>query len=507
MVDLMKVINIMNFVRQIDERFEDSLNLLYNTTKAELELVNEFGYDNTFLLQYDAVCDERYTKLFKENKTSKTELGLWYEIVEPLTSACGLEYRSENGWKWDWHVIPGFSMAYTKEEREMLIDEAMRKFKEVYGAYPKTIASWLIDTHTLNHLANNYDIDFIAICRDQTNTDAYTLVGGYFNQAYYPSINNIFTPAQTKEYQVDIPVFRLLGPCPCHNYDNYKYLSSDMIKKMDGCNCFTLETVWPMGSNKESIQWFFDAYYKNEDLGFSYAQIGQENSFGSRNFIPTLRLQLEMLKELKDVSILKMCDTGSWYKNNFNETKTTTVVAKNSFDNNIDIESIYYDSKNYVCNLFRYENLVFIRAFYLFDEKVKDLYLENKCESFDALYENLPLVDTILWKYEDKFKSGLHIGSTKNPFTTNRVDDKLEVIYDNGKLVFSQDEIVIYSSELYFYIQNTNCDIKIFENSIEYCYKGHIYYLDFIDTTISKHDDYIKITSNNGKCILKPRRN
>ena len=91
----MKVINIMNFVRYIDERMKDSVNILYQTTKQELMMVNEFGFENTFLLQYDAVCDENYQNLFKEYGTDRTELGLWYEIVEPLTSACGLPYRSE----------------------------------------------------------------------------------------------------------------------------------------------------------------------------------------------------------------------------------------------------------------------------------------------------------------------------------------------------------------------------------------------------------------------------
>ena len=59
----MKVINIMNFVRYIDERMKDSVNILYQTTKSELMMVNEFGFENTFLLQYDAVCDENYQKL------------------------------------------------------------------------------------------------------------------------------------------------------------------------------------------------------------------------------------------------------------------------------------------------------------------------------------------------------------------------------------------------------------------------------------------------------------
>lgn len=84
-------------------------------TAEQLKLVNEYDLDNTFLLQYDAVCDADFVSLFKENATDKTELGLWYEIVEPLTSACGIECRSEHGWKWDWHIIPGFSMHYLLE--------------------------------------------------------------------------------------------------------------------------------------------------------------------------------------------------------------------------------------------------------------------------------------------------------------------------------------------------------------------------------------------------------
>lgn len=109
----MKIVNIMNFVRRIDERMENSTQRLLTFTAQQLRLVNEFGLDNTFLLQYDALCDGDFVSLFKNEATEKTELGLWYEIVEPLTTACGMPYRSEMGWKWDWHIIPGFPMAYT----------------------------------------------------------------------------------------------------------------------------------------------------------------------------------------------------------------------------------------------------------------------------------------------------------------------------------------------------------------------------------------------------------
>ena len=85
----MKVITIMNFVRKCDFRMEDSEEKLYRMTRQELDLVNEYQLENTFLLQYDALIEERYIRLFWENATERTELGLWFEVVKHLTDAVG----------------------------------------------------------------------------------------------------------------------------------------------------------------------------------------------------------------------------------------------------------------------------------------------------------------------------------------------------------------------------------------------------------------------------------
>ena len=118
----MKSVNIMNFARQCEPRDAETDALLFQTTKQQLEMLNELQLPNTFLLQYDALCDARFVQLFREQAGPNTETGLWYEIVEPLTTACGMPYESENGWKWDWHIKPGFSMAYPPRERDRLID-------------------------------------------------------------------------------------------------------------------------------------------------------------------------------------------------------------------------------------------------------------------------------------------------------------------------------------------------------------------------------------------------
>ena len=120
------IVNIINFVRQCEPRSEDD-SYLFNTTKEELELCRQYGFPSTLLLQYDALIDERYIQLIK-NYTENTEIGLWLEVVKPLTEAVGINWQGR--YPWDWHNDVGFLVGYTKEERILLIDESFKKFKE-----------------------------------------------------------------------------------------------------------------------------------------------------------------------------------------------------------------------------------------------------------------------------------------------------------------------------------------------------------------------------------------
>lgn len=57
----------------------------------------------------------------------------------------------------------------TPAQRDALIDEAMRKYKEVFGQYPAVVGSWLIDTRTACRLADRYGVKGLWICRDHSN--------------------------------------------------------------------------------------------------------------------------------------------------------------------------------------------------------------------------------------------------------------------------------------------------------------------------------------------------
>lgn len=505
----MKIVNMMNFVRQIDERLENSTEKLLAFTAEQLRLVNEYRVDNTFLLQYDALYDEKFVALFQKEATNRTEIGLWYEIVEPLTTACGIPYRSEKGWKWDWHIIPGYAMAYTPEQRELLIDEAMRKFYEIFGYYPRTIAGWVLDTHTLNYLAKKYDISAVAICRDQTNTDAYTLRGGYFNQAYYPSVNNIFTPAQSRKMQTEIPVFRLLGPCPIHNYDNHKYSSEEFKALGRKSACFTLEPCWYMGSTEHTVKWMLDTYFDHESLGFAYAQIGQENSFISNKeqVLTGMRMQIEQLLDRGDVSFKKMGDTGELFKRSYPETTPpTAVVALNHFDST-DVQSVYYDCKNYTANLFRFEDKIFFRSLFLFDDRIEDLYLKESCTTFDAVYENIPMIDTMNEPAELRAQCGLMVDDHAAPFTVEKVSQEiLKVRFEQKSVIFHEDRIEIIADRLTWYNNITETIPTLTDSGLAFMYKGHRYGLDVEGAELRMENGHFLFRRTGDKITLRPQK-
>ena len=213
-----RIINIVNFIRQTDYRVEDSDRKLYETVCRQVELVNRYDLPATFLLEYDALINPLYQKLLKTKLRNGAEIGAWWELTQPHIEAAGLKWRGEHPWVS--HANIAFSTGYTKEERERLVDVYMRKFKDVFGTYPKSVGSWFIDAHTLAYMHDRYGIEASCNCKDQIGTDGYTLWGGYWNQAYYPSRLNAYMPAQTGAGQIPVPVFRMLGSDPIYQYDD-----------------------------------------------------------------------------------------------------------------------------------------------------------------------------------------------------------------------------------------------------------------------------------------------
>ena len=406
-----KIMNLVNFVRGVEPREPEKD--LFEPVVRELEVNRRYGFKSTVLLQYDALLRDDIRSLFSDREANKdVEPGLWFEMNRPLTEAVGIEWRGRPGYDWDWFVDPGFLMAYTPEERVKLIDEAFRKFNELFGFYPKVAGSWLLDAFSMKYMSEKYKLSAMCICREQFAVDAYTLWGGYYTGGYYPSVKNALCPAKTKDYQIDTPVFRMLGLDPIYGYDEARYPTG-----VWGCN--TMEPVWTSGSDRRIMEWYMDVYYKAPCLSYAYATTGQENSFGWPCIEKGYLVQAELLHDMVlkgEVNVETLGETGERFKSLYSVTPACALTAlKDRTDNGL--KAVWYDSPSYRAGLIAEPGgRIFLRDLNVFDERYEERYLEKPCRSWDARYDNLPVVDNRLWS-KDGAESYLMICEDADPST------------------------------------------------------------------------------------------
>ncbi len=388
-----KIINIVNFIRGEDWR--ENSEELHQTFINELELCRKYPMPHTFLMLYDAMIKPEYSEPLLANDNPDLEVGLWLELSKEAVERAGLNWNEEHNWTW--HVNPGMLLGYVPSDREKIIDELMERFRLIFGYYPASVGSWIIDTHSINYMKEKYGVKAVCICREQYGTDGYTLWGGYYNQAYYPSRKNMFMPAQTKEEQVNVPIFRMLGPDPIYQYD----MGLDSDYNMSLCQgVATLEPTYDSyGADEHWVNWYLDSIFGSEALSLAHTQAGQENSFTWKLLGKGLEMQMGIIydgvKSGKwEVKSLK--DTGAWFSERYDMTPATAVTALSDWQNK-DNQTVWYDCKNYRANLHNKEGNICIRDMFLFDENYSDKYLDTPAPGDDAVFDTLPIVDGYCW--------------------------------------------------------------------------------------------------------------
>lgn len=382
------ILNIINFVRQNEPREGREIDLL-GTTRRQMEEMRARGLGGTFLLQYDALIDPEFQAMFAE---CEFELGLWLEVVQPQVEAVGEVWRGR--YPWDWYNDVGFLIGYEPAVREKLIDEAMKKFCEVFGYFPKSVGSWHMDAHSMAYMSDHYEIDAFCICRDQIGTDGYTMQGGYYNQAYYPSRMNMFAPAGSAENQISTPVFRMLGSDPIYAYDYQVRWDDYRMPTVP-----TLECIYgPCGANPGWVADYFDNIFSC-GISFQYTQAGQENSFGWQRLGKGFVDQMDMIRERADagqLEVMTLGEAGRWFKATYTETPPAAYNAMTDFHNDR-YKSVWYSCRDYRVNLFWENGIVKIRDLYIFSDKLRERYLTRRCATHACEYRNLPVMDGALY--------------------------------------------------------------------------------------------------------------
>jgi len=366
--DKPKIVNIVNFIRLLEPRDPKiTEDVLYQTVVKQVELMKKYHLKGTFLLQYDALMDKRYQVLLAGLPKGSFEIG-------------------------DWRANIGFSTGYTQKERIKLIDTYMNDFKSIFGYYPKSVGSWFIDAYSLNYMYEKYHIVASCNCKDQYGTDGYTLWGGYWNQAYYPSKVNAYMPAQHAANQVPVPIFRMLGSDPIRQYGNAPGQQRQGV--------ITLEPVYPnAGGDSTWVNWFFKEFVTGASTNFAYTQGGQENSFTWDAMKKGLTMQFPLIAKLRDerkVKVETLEESGRWFKEHFKVTPPTSVTINNDLPGN-DEKTVWFDSRYYRANLLWENGTLRFRDIHLFDEKVRSAYETQVATSNECSFFTLPVVDGYLW--------------------------------------------------------------------------------------------------------------
>jgi len=404
-----RIVNIINFIRGVEPRC--AVNLV-EPVQRQIELVNRHQLPATWLLQYDALIQQPYADLLRA-AGAQHEIGGWFEIVQPLVEKAGLKWRGR--FPWDWHSHVGFSVGYTPSERERLADVFMADFKAEFGRYPESVGSWLMDAHLLGYLHDRYKIIASCTCKDQWGTDGYTLWGGYWNQAFYPSRSNAFMPAQNPHAQIPVPVFRMLGSDPIDQYDAGLFEGGN-CKEVASQGVVSLEPVYKDGGgNPRWVRWFFRNVLEGPCLAFAYTQVGQENSFGWHAMAAGLQDQIELIAEKAgrgELEVEPLGASGRWFCRTFPVTPATAVAAAED-SRGRNRGSAWFQSRFWRMNAAWNENRFWLRDIHLFNENYAERYLTAPCTSAACTYDTLPLVEGFLWSGDTQ--AGLFLMGNDQP--------------------------------------------------------------------------------------------
>lgn len=483
-----RIMNIVNFVRGIEPRWEKDL---YTPLVEQIKCNKKYNIPNTFLLQYDAMCRQDFRELFLEERDENMELGVWFENCRELVETVGLTWRGREGYDWDWHVNVGFLEGYTPAQRERIIDEVFRLFKECFGYDPQVVGSWLLDAHSMDYMCRKYHINAFCICREQFAVDAYTLWGGYSSGGYYPSKNNMLCPAQTEENKIPAPAFRMLMADPIYNYD----------AEAKGYGVCTLEPGWDKGQDPAIVDWCFDTYYKTPCLTHAQATTGQENSFGWDMIGKGYCMQIDKLVALQKegvVSLQKLGDTGRWYQQSFPMSAATAQVADRDW-RGTDQKTVWYNCKNYRANLHFSEGRLYFRDLTKFDDRYEERYLRKPCEEWIATYDNLPIVDTRIWSNSGKLCE-LRFIKQVTAIEVKELGDTgllLKVRFSEGtegKVILSEERIDFENCGELSYSWGLPAEyttLAIENNCLKGCQSGFRYEMPIDGNVIKKNDSFI----------------
>jgi hypothetical protein len=154
------------------------------------DLVIKYKLPSTWLLHYDVLTDP---EVIDSLPAKDTELGLFLEVTRKLAADAFVAYDWEHG-NWS-RADKIYLSAYTRDQRQRLIDTAFGAFKNKFGYYPVSYGAWYVDVWSMEYIRDKYGADIVLGLSDQYSTDGYQVWGQYPNLPYFVSKTDALEPA------------------------------------------------------------------------------------------------------------------------------------------------------------------------------------------------------------------------------------------------------------------------------------------------------------------------
>lgn len=362
-----KIITFINQVRGgecCDPGSIDNLNF-------QLDSFNKHNLSATFAIRYDALKNDQITSTLKN--TNHQIAGL-LEIIPSLANDSKVSYSgNQENWYLSKHA---FLVGYQIPERIKLIDTYMSKFKDVFGAYPTTTSSWMIDSCSLNYLQDKYHITVHQITRDQWGTDTYTLYGGPFHYPYYASSNWPLIPGNSK-----ILMVRQTVADPLYNYaDHTASHTSQPNDYLQNKNFTYFTNLLTQTLNQTHNQ-------------YSFALLGLENNM-NKEFQQEYAHQISWIKDFKNNNPNTQIVKASDLPNLLPKQSTSIINGKDLVSNNNYLESFHINSNNYSARLLRKDNNIFITDFRIYSEIFSNITAVNKSPTNNTYWITPFIIDS-----------------------------------------------------------------------------------------------------------------
>lgn len=441
-----KICNIVNFIRLEDHRMPHIEH--FEPVIEQMKLIKKYNFPATWLLQFDALKAGPYADFFKKEMPETHELGLWLEINRMHCDAAGVEFRGRDGVNWDHHSQASLTIGYRNAEREKLADTAMALFHDTFGYYPKSVAAWYLDAYTIGYLEKKYQIRATANCRDQWGTDGYSIWGGFWAGAYYPSKVNANLPGESADTQINVPLFRMLGSCPVNQYDCALGENGQGVTTLEPTCC----------KDKEWMDILFRNMFHNLSTDYSYIQLGQENSFGWPRMKEGYEMQMANLAEYEkkdDVEVMTMGETGEWYLNTYKETVPLSTVALED-PWHAQRQTFWFNTRYYRASLLRDGDSLELQDLHCFSDRYAETYLKRRCHTHAMITDALPVTEGFLYQspgVQTKMKIQLRENgiwkdlSAKDCKADTSVDGQLSIVCGPFQWKFTETAIEMIMKE------------------------------------------------------------